>query len=167
LETKRLARDFHPPEKLGHTSIEAFPDNEGRKSWADQITTEADASDFAAALRDKRIAPPDPAEATREDAAARTVPGQTSLTSTQTLPPEFPSEFADYHRGAFAYRHGPEHWEEARQAWENLLKRPEAERHYRSVWAAFMLGKIAMKQNNPAAAESFERTRSLAAARLA
>lgn len=162
LEVKRLASNFHPPEKLGHISADLFPGSAGRKSWADGITAEADGADFAAALREGRIKPSDPAEAAREDAAARVVIDQTSLTTTATLPPEFPSEFADYHRGAFAYRQGPEHWAEARQAWENLLQRPAAERHYRTVWATFMLGKMAMKQNDPAAVERFQRTRALA-----
>ena len=127
-----------------------------------QATAAADEKDFAAALPEGRIKPPDPAEATRQEAAARAVIAQTSATSTETLSPEFPSEFADYHRGAFAYARGPEHWSEARQAWENLLKRPAPERHYRTVWAAFMLGKIALKQNDPAAVGWLQRTRELA-----
>ena len=50
---------------------------------------------------------------------------------------------------------------EARTAWEALLARPAAERHYRTVWAAFMLGKLALNENDPAAAGWFQRTREL------
>src|SRR5439155_13513045 len=70
----------------------------------------------------------------------------------------------DYHRGAFAYRRGQEHWGEARQVWEELLKRPEQDRHYRTVWAAFMLGKLALKSQDPEAVKWFQRTRELARA---
>jgi hypothetical protein len=152
LEVKRLAKDFHPPEKLVVSTEGIAP---------------ADEKDFATALREGRIKPVDPAEATRREQAARAVLEQTNPTSTPLLPAELPSEFADYHRGAFAYRRGPEHWEEARQIWEKLLERPESERHYRSVWAAFMLGKIALKRGDPAAVKWFERTRELARAGFA
>jgi hypothetical protein len=148
LEVKRLASDFHPPEKLLVSSKEG--------------TTAADENDFAAALQAGRIRPPDATEATRQAQAARAIIEQTTPTSTEVLPAEFPSEFADYHRGAFAYRRGPEHWEEARQTWEKVLERPESERHSRSVWVAFMLGKIALKRGDPAAVKWFERTRELA-----
>src|SRR5205807_142164 len=56
------------------------------------------------------------------------------------------------------------HWVEARQAWEDLLKRPEQDRRYRTVWATFMIGKIALKLGDPAAVEWFQRTRQLAQA---
>ena len=57
----------------------------------------------------------------------------------------FPSEFADYHEGVLAYSIG-EH-AKARAAWERLLARPEAERHYRSVQTAFMIGVLAVVEN--------------------
>ena len=47
---------------------------------------------------------------------------------------------ADYHRSASAYLN--KQWDEAQKAWGNLLKRPEQDRHYRTVWAAFMLGEL-------------------------
>ncbi|MEO5718332.1 MAG: hypothetical protein ABIR29_07145, partial [Chthoniobacterales bacterium] len=151
LEVRRLALDFHPPEKyLPSSDIAAV-----------------EATDFRAALAKGRIKPADPAAATRQHDESRAVIARTNATSTEPLPAEFPSEFADYHRGAFAYCRGPEHYEEARQAWEELLRRPEDERHYRSTWAAFMLGKLALKQNNPVAVEWFQRTRALAGAGFA
>ena len=78
------------------------------------------------------------------------------------MPEEFASEFADYHRGAFAYAQGPAHWEEAKQAWTALLARPESERHYRTVWATFMLAKLALKKLEPEASALFQQTRELA-----
>jgi hypothetical protein len=170
LEVKRLTRDFHPPEKLGPRDRQAFSANEldegsgSREDWQNNTTAAADAADFTGALKEGRLAPPDVEEATRAAAAARAVLAQTKRDSTIELPAEFPGEFADYHRGAFAYRRGPDHWDEAQQIWKNLLERPEAERHYRTVWAAFMLGKIAMKRGDFApAADWFARTRELAA----
>lgn len=173
LEVKRLARDYHPPEKIVAPDFSQLPPNEEAqpneeaKALRNRFTAEADARDFAAALQTGRIKPPDPAEGTRQHQAARAVIERADPKTTDLLPAEFPSEFADYDRGALAYRRGPEHWEEARQAWEDLLKRPEQERHYRSLWAAFMLGKTALKRNDPAAVGWFERTRELAHAGFA
>jgi hypothetical protein len=59
-----------------------------------------------------------------------------------------------------AYRQGK--WEEARSAWEALLNRPAEERHYRTVWAVFMLGKVDLKTSDPATVQWFQRTRDLA-----
>lgn len=162
LEVKRLARDFHPPEKLLTWDPASTAPNDDPKSGLKETTAAADLKDFATALQEGRIKPPDPAEATREHGTARAVIDRTSPTSTEALPAEFSSEFALYHRGAFAYARGPEHWGEARQAWEELLQRPAPERHDRSVWAAFMLGKLALKEKDPAATGWFQRTRALA-----
>ncbi len=145
LEVKRLAREFHPPEKL----------------FQAPLTFVADEKDFAAALREGRIKPANPDEATRQQLANRSVVEGARPAGTETLQATFASEFADYHRGAFAYKRGPAHYPAAREAWEGLLKRPETERHYRSVWAAFMLGKLALNENDPAAAGWFQRTREL------
>ena len=87
-------------------------------------TAAADVKDFGDALKEGRINPTDVAKATQQHKTARD-----SINST-ALPEEFASEFADYHRGAFAYDQGKEHWDEARNAWEDLLKRPEQDRHY-------------------------------------
>jgi hypothetical protein len=55
---------------------------------------------------------------------------------------EFPSEFADYHRGALTYHAGEK--DKAQTAWTTLLARPAAERKYRTTWAEYMLGKMAV-----------------------
>jgi hypothetical protein len=172
LETKRLSRAFHPPEKLvetgdGQKEAENI-DSAARNATKSEATAGVDVKDYAAALKEGRIKPPDPQKASQQHEAARKFIEETDAKTTGPLPEEFPSEFADYHRGAFAYRRGQEHWSEARTAWEGLLKRPEQERHDRTVWAAFMLGKMALKAGDfGAAATWFERTRELARAGFA
>lgn len=162
-ELLRIAREFPAPEKL-RTSV-PFDSSVFRdipvKEELGKATAVADNQDFATALQTGRIQPPDAALATQQQEAARkAIENPTTVT---ILPEEFPSEFADYHRGAFAYTQGKEHWEDARTAWENLLKRPVEERSARSVWAAFMLGKLAMKSGDyPTAIQWFHTTRELA-----
>lgn len=158
LEVKRLSRDFQAPEKL--LQPEEKRNEEGviePESFA-QLTAEADNKDFADALEKGAIKTPDAKQATDQHENARAAIANPASSS---LPAEFDSEFADYHRGAFAFSRGQEHWDEAKQAWEKLLARPPNERHYRSVWAAFMLGKLALKRLDPGAVEWFHRTREL------
>jgi hypothetical protein len=167
LEVKRLAREFHPVEKLVCPTKKEAQADEDPRAVRSRDTAEADLKDFADALQAGEIKSPDPAKATQEHEAARALIAQTNSATTATLPDEFSSEFADYHRGAFAFRRGREHWSEARQAWEDLLKRPEQDRHYRTVWATFMIGKIALKLEDPAAVEWFQHARELARAGFA
>lgn len=162
-EVKRLASRFHPVEKLRLASLDSAQTGEEKAVPLLKATGEADVADFAAALKEGRIKPPDLAKATQQHQAARDLIATTEDKDTGALPEEFDSEFADYHRGAFAYRQGKEHWDEARKAWEALLARPTEKRHYRTVWAAFMLGKLAMKSGDyPAAVQWFQKTRELA-----
>ncbi len=167
LEVKRLASAYHPPEKflLESAKTSRAEGSEARLGALSALTVEADSADFLDALKTGKIKPPDVALATEQHDAARSL--LAARTVTPPLGAEFNSEFADYHRGALAYRLGKEHWEEARTAWEALLKRPEAERHYRTVWATFMLGKIALKRGEPEAAKWFQQTRALAKSGLA
>ena len=170
LELRRIAQEFHPTEKLivsekpSPNYEEQEPDNRGNED-----SENADLKDFDSALKEGRIKPPDQTKAKQAHGDARNVIHATSaaLESAQKpLPAEFDSEFADYHRGALAYRN--KQWDEARKAWENLLKRPEQDRHYRTVWAAFMLGKAALKSDDyPGAARWFQRTREFAKAGFA
>jgi hypothetical protein len=161
LEVKRLSARFHPPERLALVKIE---ENNGEPAANPKLaaTAEADAKDFEQAIPEGRIKPPDPDKARRDHQAARELISKTDNKTTDTLPEEFDSEFADYDRGAFAYRRGKEHWDEAGKAWLQLLQRPEAERHYRTVWALFMLGKIAVKSGDPEAVTWFQKTREMA-----
>ena len=70
-----------------------------------------------------------------------------------------PGEFEDYFRGEMAWRTGRTN--EARADWEKVLERPAAERHYRSAWAAFMLGKSWEDEDPGKAIAYFQKTRSL------
>jgi len=159
-----MAREFRPVERLVVPKKKETQADDDPRAVRSQDTAEADLKDFADALQTGEIKPADSAKAAQQHEAARALIVQTNSTTSATLPDEFSSEFADYHRGAFAYRRGQEHWGEARQVWEELLKRPEQDRHYRTVWAAFMLGKLALKSQDPEAVKWFQRTRELARA---
>jgi hypothetical protein len=167
VEVKRLAKDFTPPEKpsLSTPTIDSEETSETTKEQLNKVTADADAKDFAAALQDGEIKPDDSTKAIEQHRAARDFIANTDEKTTGTLPEEFDSEFADYHRAAFAYRRHD--WGEAQKAWEALLQRPPEQRHYRSVWAAFMLGKTALKNDDPQAVTRFQKTRELAKAGFA
>jgi hypothetical protein len=170
LEVRRIAHEFHPPEKLVFSDKpKPKGDEETTDNRGSQDTADADVKDLEAALKEGRIKPPDPEKAKQQHKDARDVVATLHGAQTNANPPllgEFDSEFADYHRGASAYLN--QQWDEARKAWENLLKRPEQDRHYRTVWAAFMLGKLGLKTNDyESAAEWFQRTRDFAKAGFA
>lgn len=159
LEVRRLAKEFHPTEKrvVSEKAEQKSDEDALDNSNLSQATEEADLNDFDAALKEGRIKPPDPTKAKEQHKLARTTITSTSPTA------EFDSEFADYHRGAGAFLN--KNWDEARKAWEDLLKRPEQDRQYRTVWAAFMLGKLALKtEDYPTASQWFQRTREFAKA---
>jgi hypothetical protein len=162
LEAKRLAKGLAPGEKLITASVsnrQAETEDAADDSRS-LMTTDVDVKDFAAALQEGRIKPENPEKATDLHKAARELLTKVDAKTTDTLPEEFASEFADYHRGALAYR--LKDWDKARKAWEELLSRPPGERHYRTVWAAFMLGKVALKTGSAEAVQWFQRTRDLA-----
>jgi hypothetical protein len=80
------------------------------------------------------------------------------------VPPGLPAEFAAYLEGALAYRRGDLAAASAR--WQDLLALPEEARRRRSTWAAFMLGRTALRRQPrdlAAAVGWFRRTRELAA----
>ena len=77
-----------------------------------------------------------------------------------TVTDGLPGEFADYFRGLIAFRRGEN--QEARQEWQTLLDRPSEDRHFRSVWAAYMLGRSYGDHDPEKAIESFQRVRRLA-----
>jgi len=82
-----------------------------------------------------------------------------------TVPDGLPGEFADYLRGAIAYRQ--RQIEVARQAWQALLERPAEQRRQRSTWAAYMLGRSYANENTAEAARWYQQTRQLAQAGFA
>ena len=124
LEVKRLAGGFHPPEKL-FQEIRMGRRTDGSQltdGALDDQTTDVDAQDFVAALAEGSIKPADPAKATEQHETARAALAKTTETSIGVPPEEFDSEFADYHRGALAYRRGKSHWDEARIAWGKIAE---------------------------------------------
>lgn len=145
IELKLLARDFPTPFRAVR---DEFPQRRMR---------ERDAEDFDAAIRTGAIRPPDPDAARLAHRRMREAIRQyADLTKAEraNLPVDvldaarqgvFPSEFADYHEGILAYS-GGDH-AAARAAWERLLARPEGERRYRSVQAAFMIGVLGVVEN--------------------
>lgn len=74
-----------------------------------------------------------------------------------------PQEFALYLAGARAYRAAD--YPKARQSFADVLDLPEAKRRYKTVWAAYMLGKCAAAEGDRAlSATWFARTREFARA---
>lgn len=155
LEVKRLAKEFTPAEKriVPITPKSADPNElpPDLMQLREKQRVEADIKDFDDAIKTGRIKP-DNIELARKVNRGEGAEGDK----------EFPSEFADYRRGAGAFTEPDSDPVKACAAWEALLKRPAAERHYRSVWAAFMLGKAALFQQKPEAVKWFQMTRDLA-----
>ena len=131
LETRRLGKIFRTPFK----AVRAGEPRGG--------TLAADRADFAEALDTKALVLVrlTSVEAKMQHQAMREFIEKARGGHDAAEPEEFASEFADYHRGALAMERGK--MAEARAAWKELLARPAAERHYRSTWAAFMLGAVA------------------------
>jgi hypothetical protein len=80
------------------------------------------------------------------------------------LPEDLPAEFADYLQGALLW-HDPAQTDKAAAAaaWERLLARPAAERHWKSTWAAFMLGRYWETNQPEQALAYFQQVRDLTA----
>ncbi len=78
-----------------------------------------------------------------------------------TVPSGLPLEFELYVWGAMYYYQGE--WCLARECWENLMSLPPEQRHYRSTWAAFMIGRTLLGEDPDRAYEWFRQTRTLAA----
>lgn len=78
------------------------------------------------------------------------------------VPEGLPPEFTDYLRGAMAYYAGQSN--AAYTAWTGLLKRPAAERHYRSTWAEYMLGRMLLEKSPEQAVGHYQNVRELAKA---
>jgi tetratricopeptide (TPR) repeat protein len=94
-------------------------------------------------------------DAKSPDPAPGTAPGA-------VVPDGLPGEFADYFRGCIEW--SSRYTNEARATWESLLERPAAERHYRSTWAAYMLGKYWQGVDDEKSTQYFQQVQALAAA---
>ena len=68
-----------------------------------------------------------------------------------------PAEFSLYARGAVAYH--AKDLATAIELWNGVLSLPEKDRHFRSVWAEYMLGRAAMQIDPRQAIAHFERAR--------
>jgi hypothetical protein len=73
------------------------------------------------------------------------------------ITPGLPPEFADYFRGSIAWHQGQV--PVARAAWGELLERPAAARHFKTTWAAFMLGRSWEDERRTRAIEWFQEVR--------
>lgn len=177
VELRRIARPFTPPEKLVLPDQDWFyPPAEGAKpvlaadepkpapeeKQSDFLARLMDHRDFAEALKQGKVKAIDPKKALETNDAARQAVDSANEGNVPVLPEEEPSEFADYHRAAALYRQGVKHWDESAKLLQALLARPKEERQYRSVWASYMLGKIALYQEKDDAPKWFQMTRALA-----
>lgn len=160
IELKLLARDYPTP-------FRAVRDEAPQHRMQDR-----DLEDFEASLKAGAIHPPDADTARQAHRRMRAVLleySQIAPADVAALPEDvldeikkdtFPSEFADYHEGALAYAAGQH--DNARAIWERLLARPAAERRYRSVPAAFMIGVLGVVEDWDDAPQWFARARKFA-----
>lgn len=143
---------MRPPEFTWHTEIRRLakryanfhPGYRASAVQGDKETAEVDRKDFAEALAGKWIAPPDATLAIQQHARGREFLNS-PLAEDAALPEEFDSEFRDYHLGAVAFRQGDV--QAAKLQFENLLKRPARQRHFRTVWAHYMLARCDEAEN--------------------
>jgi photosystem II stability/assembly factor-like uncharacterized protein/tetratricopeptide (TPR) repeat protein len=78
--------------------------------------------------------------------------------------PGLPEEFADYFAGAIAWENpAMSNSDLACTSWERVLVLPPAQRHFKSTWAAFMLGKYWIDKDPRKAIDYFQQTRKFAA----
>jgi len=150
----------------------------------DAQTFDAEMADLAAALKEAKVSPEDAARIVEGHRVNRKKLGEyleachkwssdagmdtdENTQGKREPKPEFPwfaevpglpGEFADYFAGAVALRNPQTEEPEARQAWEQLLARPAAERKYKSTWAAYMLGSLWQKEDPDKAVEYCQMT---------
>lgn len=176
IELKRLAAQYAEkdcPFHLRPLSADEESDRDSGYGHSRDLaarTAAADVADFEDALKAGRLKPADSKAALEVHRSLRSwLQARAEGAKTPDAPPggEADSEFADYHRAAALL--AQKRPEEAVKAWRALLDRPEATRHYRSVWAAFMLGKVLMldAKTQPEAIMWFEKCRELAKAGFA
>ena len=89
----------------------------------------------------------------------RTEPRPT-LADWPKMPAGLPPEFASYFTGSVAWHAGLTN--AARTDWENLLQLPAAQRHFRSTWAAYMLGRAWHDEDPDRAKGYYQQVRALA-----
>jgi hypothetical protein len=183
--------------KIASPTVRAVPLAEGQQ-YHDQ-SSELELSDLAAALKHKKISSEEATVIMQAHLAERMklnhyldqlhewssysewvigTNGIEHLSGPTNPPPPFPAialtpglprEFAEYFRGALAWYQDDAL--DARIAWEGVLALPPPERKYKSVWAAFMLGKYYEPFTNDSCAADaikwFQQVRELAKAGFA
>lgn len=162
LEVKRLAAEREAPEELVPAPYpEDSTDQEAFEGYRQAFTAKVDIEEFEAALKAGGVKTADPAKALQAHRHARQkLSGIAKGDAEAAAAEEVPGEFADYHAGALAMESDSA---KAKSAWEALLQRPADERKYRSTWAAYMLGKLAMGEKRyEEAVVRFQETRKLA-----
>lgn len=138
---------------------------------AARLTADTDLADVEAALERLEL-PRDRVEAiaagyrrVRDWLEEAADPDSPALGTPPELPEGLPTEFVLYTQGAIAYRlaerGAQSSLDTARRRWEQLLSLPADERHHRSVWAAYMLGRSFGQERADLAIEWYRETRRL------
>ena len=125
-------------------------------------TAEAELADLAMALRRDGMPEPQGKAIVDAHSEARV---QLRRGEPADVTQGLPKEFASYFRGSIALRKGDH--ASARYEWESVLNLPPAERHFKSTWAAFMLGKLLLETEPQRAIEYLQQVRTLANSGLA
>ncbi|MFD0892825.1 hypothetical protein KBB96_15485 [Luteolibacter ambystomatis] len=141
LELNRLARQY--AEKDLPPEFKTDPSEDTAEDGKAGATAAADNADFEEALKSGKLKPTDVTSARAAQAEMRAWLQKGASDEDRPKLAETDSEFADYHRGAGLL--ADDKPAEAKTAWEKLLQRPAGQRHYRTVWAAYMLGKTCMQ----------------------
>jgi len=169
VEIDRIAREIVPAQR----AVVVLDHNFAAANWA------AEAVELPRALAERGIPAPRAREITEayresrqqlETEKSAQVDGSKLPELAKSLPVGLPAEFATYFRGAEQWAHGEAG--AARQAWQAVLELPAADRHYRSTWAAFMVGRAWLaeleakfwpdaKQASDEAVHSFRQVRAL------
>ncbi len=148
--TKSIASAAHPiagsTQSSRNTKITVPP------TIAPDQTDAADAADVLAATNDNNTLS---AAVQQWRAALRKAPATAG-----DPPTALPAEFAFYDHAAALYL--AKDLDAARRTWQQLLALPESQRHWRSTWAAYMIGRSYVDTDPAKAAASFEQIRDLA-----
>lgn len=147
---RRMLTAALPPAEF---TAKPLPSNRDYDADYESVTFEAEQADLRAAGAPDNVI-----------AAYRERRGETAADPKATAKvSHLPREFALYFAGARAYR--AEDFAKARKSFADVLDLPEAKRRYKTVWAAYMLGKCAAAEGDRALAETwFARTREFARA---
>ena len=175
LEMKDLAREFKVPEKFVRDAriedLDLATFDEAVKSGSVKLDNAAEIRETLKSQRAQLGSPLPAAPSSAEPEASaieapvqypkeNPVPSEPSERSKEPLPKD---QFTLYQRGAFAYQ--TEDYADARKAWSALVELPAAARHFRSVWASYMLGRLEIQEEAlDKAPAHFQKCRALAAA---